>query len=482
MVEALAKLPAEVDVLVVGAGPAGMAAAAALAGSRLSLLWIDQRPTCGGAIHRQPAMAEGSGEGRSFAAPSARAQWRRLSAAVAASGAQLRGRHHFLGLDSDGIALIEDRAAARVHGLKPRAILLAVGAVERVLPRRGGQLPGVRTAGGMQVMLKETGEAPKGRIVIAGNGPLTVALAAQLVAAGNPPLAVIEAGDPLRAGSGAGMGALALLRRPRVLAEAGRYLAALHRAGVPWLRGHRVTDIRQAGEALAIDFIDASGRAGAFEADHLALHDGIRPNRFGLPEAGQTPLVVHAGDCREALGAAAAEADGTAAARRIAGILGGGLCGGLCGGRGIVDDAAIRRERAVQAALARMFAPAGSALLADLPDDTVLCRCEGRTVGDLRALLAQDGGLSPREIKLNGRFAMGACQGRFCGDNVMAVLAALAGGAAPAPTEPLPDESLAAESLPTESLAVELLTGRRWPVRPVAIAALIADQRDPDTK
>lgn len=476
MVEALAKLPAEVDVLVVGAGPAGMAAAAALAGSRLSLLWIDQRPTCGGAIHRQPATAEGSGEGRSFAAPSARAQWRRLSAAVAASGAQLRGRHHFLGLDSDGVALIEDRAAARVHGLKPRAILLAVGAVERVLPRRGGQLPGVRTAGGMQVMLKETGEAPKGRIVIAGNGPLTVALAAQLVAAGNPPLAVIEAGDPLRAGPGAGMAALALLRRPRVLAEAGRYLAALHRAGVPWLRGRRVTDIRQAGEALAIDFIDASGRAGTFEADHLALHDGIRPNRFGLPEAGETPLVVHAGDCREALGAAAAEADGTAAARRIAGILGGGLGGGLGdglgGGRGIVDDAAIRRERAVQAALARMFAPAGSAPLADLPDDTVLCRCEGRTVGDLRALLAQDGGLSPREIKLNGRFAMGACQGRFCGDNVMTVLAALAGETAPLPTE----------SLPTESLAVELLTGRRWPVRPVAIAALIADQRDPDTK
>lgn len=455
MVEALAELPAEVDVLVVGAGPAGMAAAAALAGSRLSLLWIDQRPACGGAIHRQPATGQGCGEGRSFAAPSARAQWRRLSAAVTVSGATLRGRHHFLGLDSDGVALVEDRAAARVHGLKPRAILLAVGAVERVLPRPGGQLPGVRTAGGMQVMLKETGEAPKGRIVVAGNGPLTVALAAQLVAAGNPPLAVIEASDPLRAGPAA----LALLRRPRVLAEAGRYLAALRRAGVPWLRGRRVTDIRQAGAALAIEFVDASGRAGTLEADHLALHDGIRPNRFGLPEAGGTPLVVHAGDCREALGAAAAEADGTAAARRIAGA--------LRGEHGMADDAAIRRERAVQAALAQMFAPAGSAPLSGLPDDTVLCRCEGRTVGDLRALLAGHGGLSPREIKLNGRFAMGVCQGRFCGDNVMAVSAALAGGAEPLPTEPLP---------------VELLTGRRWPVRPVAIAALIADQRDPDTK
>lgn len=453
MVEALAtSLPAEVDVLVVGAGPAGMAAAAALAGSGLSLLWIDQRPACGGAIHRQPATAEsraeGEGEGRSFAAPSARAQWRRLSAAVAASGATLRGRHHFLGLDSDGVALVEDRAAARVHGVKPRAILIAAGAVERVLPRPGGQLPGVRTAGGMQVMLKETGEAPKGRIVVAGNGPLTVALAAQLVAAGNPPLAVLEAGDPLRAGPAA----LALLRRPRVLAEAGCYLAALRRAGVPWLRGRRVTDIRQAGDALAIEFVDAAGHAGTLEADHLALHDGIRPNRFGLPEAGGAPLVVHAGDCREALGAIAAEADGAAAARRVAAALNGLPAA--------ADSAAIRRERAVQAALARMFAPARDALSL-LPDDTVLCRCEGRTVGDLRALIAQDGGLSPREIKLNGRFAMGVCQGRFCGDNVMALIAALNGRGEPAP--------------------VELLTGRRWPARPVAIADLIADC-DPDTK
>ncbi len=449
MVEALAtSLPAEVDVLVVGAGPAGMAAAAALAGSGLSLLWIDQRPACGGAIHRQPA----DGKGRSFAPPSARAQWRRLSAAVAASGARLRGRHHFLGLDSDGHALVEDRAGGRVHGLKPRAILIAVGAVERVLPRPGWQLPGVRTAGGMQVTLKETGEAPQGRIVVAGNGPLTVALAAQLVAAGNPPLAVLEAGDPLRAGAGVGVGALALLQRPRVLAEAGRYLAALYRAGVPWLRGCRVAAVRQAGAALAVDYVDAAGRAGTFDADHLALHDGIRPNRFGLPEAGGAPLVVHAGDCREALGAIAAEADGAAAARRVAAAL-----------RGLpaaADSAAIRRERAVQAALARMFAPARDALSL-LPDDTVLCRCEGRTVGDLRALIAQDGGLSPREIKLNGRFAMGVCQGRFCGDNVMALIAALNGRGEPAP--------------------VELLTGRRWPARPVAIADLIAGC-DPDTK
>ncbi len=442
MADAPADMPAAVDVLVVGAGPAGMAAVAALHGRGLSTVWIDQRDRCGGAIHRQPA----NGAGAAFAPRSVRAQWRRLADAVAASGTRLHGRHNFLGLDSDGYALVENRPAGSVGTLKPRAILLAVGAVERVLPRPGWHLPGVRTAGGMQVMLKETRIPPEGRILVAGSGPLTVALAAQLAAAGNPPVAVLEAGNPLRPG----IAGLALLRRPQVALEAGVYLATLYRAGVPWLRGRRVTAIRQAGAALEVECSDASGETGAFLVDHLALNDGIRPNRFGLPEAADTPLVVHAGDCREALGAVAAEADGKYAASRIAAA--------LLGAPRATASRAVGRERTMQAALAAMFEPTASSALALLPDDTVLCRCEGRTVGDLRALIGRGGDLSPREVKLNGRFAMGACQGRFCGDNVMALAAAMRGEAVPEP--------------------VERLTGRRWPVRPVSIASLIAGEHD----
>lgn len=440
MADAPAEMPAAVDVLVVGAGPAGMAAVAALHGRGLSVLWIDQRDRCGGAIHRQPA----NGADAAFAPRPARAQWRRLADAVAASGTHLYGRHNFLGLDSDGYALVENRPANTVGALRPRAILLAVGAVERVLPRPGWHLPGVRTAGGMQVMLKETGTPPEGRILVAGSGPLTVALAAQLAAAGNPPVAVLEAGNPLRPG----IAGLSLLRRPQVAFEAGAYLAALYRVGVPWLRGRRVTAIRQAGAALEVEYSDASGGTGAFLVDHLALNDGIRPNRFGLPEAADTPLVVHAGDCREALGAVAAEADGKHAALRVAAALSGAPLPAA--------SRAVGRERAIQAALAALFEPPAGRAPAHLPDDTVLCRCEGRTVGDLRALVGRDGGLSPREIKLNGRFAMGACQGRFCADNVMALAAAMRGEAVPEPAE--------------------RLTGRRWPVRPVSIASLIAGE------
>lgn len=433
---------ANVDVLIVGAGPAGIAAAAALDDSGLSVLWIDQRERAGGAIHRQPVDSA-----RKVRAPSSvRKQWQRLSAAMQAMKSQLSGGQNFLGLDADDLALIEDRRSGETRAIRARAIILALGAVERVLPRPGWQLPGVTTAGGMQVMLKETGQEPQGRILIAGSGPLCIALAAQLAAAGNPPVAVLEAGDPLRNP----MHGAALLTHPRMMSEAAGALAVLARHRVPWRRGWRIEAIRQTGQSLLVECVSSGGRTHTVEADHVALHDGIRPNAFGLPVKGHSTLIVHAGDCREALGAVAAEADGHIAAKRVIAAL---------TGKAIrPDTSAVDRERQAQAKLARLFKPLRQCLLAALPDDTVLCRCEKATVGDLRALVAGHPGISPREAKLNGRFAMGSCQGRFCADNAAALLAALQ-------DNPVPPDAFS-------------LTGRRWPTRPVPIASLIGRQDD----
>src|SRR5690606_27658055 len=145
------------------------------------------------------------------------------------------------GLDGEGVAILEDRRSGTSMLIRPRAVILAVGAVERVLPRSGWQLPGVWTAGGMQVLLKETGKPPEGRILVAGNGPLTIALAAQLAAAGNPPVAVLEAGDP----ASRPMQGLRLLARPRLLVEALYYLSRLARAGVAWKRRTSMLAIAQ---------------------------------------------------------------------------------------------------------------------------------------------------------------------------------------------------------------------------------------------
>ena len=447
------------DVLVVGGGPAGMACASACARQGLSVTLVDQRASLGGAIFRQPV----GGAAPVPQSASSRQRWRRLLADLtAAPGLDLRLETLFLGLEADGLALIEDRNAGRVLSLRPRALVLATGAVERVLPRPGWTLPGVVTAGGLQVMMKETGRPPAGRVVLAGSGPLLLAVAAQMTGLGHPPLAILEAGDPLRRWSAG----LALLSHPALLREAAGYLATLARARVPWHRGAVLRRIAAEGEGetLVATWTDRRGASHSLAADRIALHDGLAENAFGLPEdaeaARRRPLVLRIGDCRAALGAPAAIADGTAAGERIAARLASPT--GRQAADAETEPAALARHRAAQGHIARAFAPLAPVSPADLADDTVLCRCESRTVGDLKRLLAEDEGLSPRELKLSGRFAMGACQGRFCAANTAAVTAALTSSLT---------SSLTGTAIP---FAPGAFTGQRWPIRPVPIAALAA--------
>lgn len=432
--------PSRCDVLVIGGGAAGVAAAAELARAGLSVELAEQRAALGGAYHRQPA----AGGKESAVHARGRKQWSGLVGALSRAGVVPRLRHVFLGLDSDGLAMLDDRARGRVLAVRPRALVVAVGAVERVLPRPGWQLPGVMTAGGLQMLLKEGGGAPAGDILIAGNGPLTIALAADLARLGRPPVALVEAGDPFIRPAAA----LGLAAHPGLVAEAAGHLLRVLASRTPWLRGARLTAIERRDGRLVAAVRDRRGRSRTIAADLIALHDGIRPNDFGLPDlSASEPLVVRAGDCREALGIRAAVADGRDAARRVVSL--------LSRRDGTTADHAVERQRQAQSILRDLFRPVdGGDPLAALPDETILCRCEGRTVGDLRGMLAE-GALSPREIKLNGRFGMGLCQGRFCADTVIQLLA-----------DARPED----HALPAGRLSRD-----RWPVRPVSIAALAAE-------
>jgi len=161
-----------------------------------------------------------------------------------------------------------------------------------------------------------------------------------------------------------------------------------------------------------------------------------------LPPAmrSETACIVHAGDCREVLGAVAAADDGRRAARQVA---------RHCDPAGTLPDdrqldQAIALARRTQGALAQLFQTPALVPTAN----TVICRCEGLRRADLARLQVAG---SARELRLVGRFGMGACQGRFCAHSVSALAHEYGIDFAP------------------EALSGEV---QRWPLRPVSLVAL----------
>jgi hypothetical protein len=292
----------------------------------------------------------------------------------------------------------------------------------------------------MQIQLKETGEAPTGPVLIAGTGPLPLALGAQLTAAGNPPVAILERGRPGRAAIGNPLAALAGLRSPGHVGEALGYALRLAHAGVPYRTGWGVTAIEAVPDGLRVGCRHVDGRIKEYRVRHLALHDGLATNDVGLPAQSINGVrVVRAGDCREVLGADAAINDGQRAAQVVAGHLGQAVPAGAF-------DREIASARRMQRSLSVLCA----APTVPIAPETVICRCEGLRRGDLDSL---QGASSAREIRLVGRFGMGACQGRFCLDSVRTI-AAEAGTRFDAE---FPDDTV-----------------RRWPLRPVSVVSLAA--------
>ncbi|MEK6368407.1 MAG: FAD/NAD(P)-binding oxidoreductase [Burkholderia gladioli] len=392
-------MKAHYEIVVIGAGPAGLAAARAAAGAGARVAILDDNPQAGGQIWRQGPVFEP-------AAPLVES----LAALRASSVELIPGARVVAALP--GRELLVEQASAEAGGaiLGYDKLIVATGARELLLPFAGWTLPGVTGAGGLQALVKGGVPVRGERIVIAGSGPLLIAALATAREAGANVLAVVEQASA-RAVRGF---TLSLAATPSKLVQAARLTRGF--IGVDYLTGGVLRAAHGSARVEAAT-IEIEGRQRVIECDRIACGYGLVPN-LTLPLAlgcelrdGAVAVDARQRTSREAV-FAAGESTGIGGMElaRAEGALAGLAAAGVDEGDRRV--AALMREREVwrgfAARVARTFA-LGDAARALPPDDTVLCRCEDVTLGAAR------GYADARDAKLQTRCGMGACQGRVCG-------------------------------------------------------------------
>jgi thioredoxin reductase/bacterioferritin-associated ferredoxin len=422
------------DIVVIGAGPAGLAAATEVARGGATVLLLDDQPAPGGQVYRAAAQADDDA-GRIMG--QAYLRGRELLTEAAGAGVEMSARSTVWWADPGGAVAFSRDGTSRM--IRAQRLIVASGSMERPAPVPGWTLPGAMTAGGAQALLKSGGLAARDA-VFAGTGPLLYLVAAQYLRAGFPPRAVLDAtpGSHYAAALRFLPGAL---RHTGLLATGLRLVRELRRAGVPVVRRVDSLRILGTGSVEGIRY-ERRGRSRDVETAHVFLHLGVAPDpnlalALGCDHfwhAGQRcwhastdgwgrsslPNVFLAGDGAAIGGAIAAEGQGRLAAWRA-------LCDLGHLSRSDRDRhskpvrARLAREKAVRPFLDRLFLPPASWRLPDDPD-SIVCRCEAVPVGEIRRAVGQ-GARGLDGLKSFTRCGMGPCQGRLCGVTVAEILA-----------------------------------------------------------
>jgi NADPH-dependent 2,4-dienoyl-CoA reductase/sulfur reductase-like enzyme len=331
------------------------------------------------------------------------------------------------------------------YSVRYKKMVIAAGAYDRPVPFPGWTLPGVLTAGGAQSLVKTQRVLPGENFLLAGTGPLQLALANQIADAGGHVVAIAEAGH-IESWFGLIKGALG---QWQLLGDAGQYLYGVRRAGIPLWRNHMIVEARGQGqlEEAVVAEVDKNWRPkpGTYrtvKVDTLCVGYGFVPSveltRFAECEHRYDPLlggwipirndhmettvrdVYAVGDCTGIAGSLVAIEEG-----RIAGLAAAQRLGHLTAMEARERMAPSREHLAglqrLREVLDRISVPRPG-LYELAKDDTIVCRCEEITLGEVKAALA-DGAADMKEVKRMTRIGMGNCQGRMCGPAMQEIIA-----------------------------------------------------------
>ncbi|WP_200546658.1 FAD-dependent oxidoreductase [Erwinia sp. S38] len=461
--------PAETvcDLLVLGAGPAGLSAALVAAQAGAAVIVIDERPQSGGQFFKPLAPSH-------ILHGNMPPQWRDgeklLNDAVAAGITVIQQATVWAAFSVNEIAVMVN---GQTRLFRPAQLIIATGAYERPVPFPGWTLPGVMTTGAGQTLAKAYRVIPGSRVVVSGNGPLNLQFAADLLESQGSVVEVLERAP--KPGLKHFRQIFTMLQAaPELLWKGRHYLGVLkkHRVSLSW--GYEVVAAhgQQRLERITVMRVDANGQriAGSrreIGCDVLCLGHGFIPSTdlarmlgceqqlsatpFSTPTIktdsnGATSVsgVYVVGDGAKLGGAQVAQARG-----RLAGLAAAAALGKTVSPQEIPTlTSRLTRAEDFQRALWQVYqAPAVS--LASLEDETVICRCENITLGRLRQAISQ-GIDTPAALKRNLRSGMGLCQGRTCSGMVAQLV----------------------EEMTGRRNTVSGFYAPRFPVRPVPIAAL----------
>jgi len=418
-----------VDVVIVGAGPAGLAAAAVLATHKLSVCLIDEQIGPGGQIWRNTSPAH---------------RWPGVSYNPASTVIDINVQQAIT------VTWLQHKIDARVMcETQARALIIATGAMERPLLFPGTQLPGVMGIGEVQGVLKQARLVPCGPgVILAGHGPLLLLSAKQLIEQGGSIDAVLDLSIPGARLNAAKYLPAALMSDPALLMQGLQLLRSFRSKGIRVWKNVTALQARGDDHVQQVHFV-ADGREQRLPARLLAVHDGVLPNT----QLTRLLNLDHRWNDKQQAFVPLTQADGRSSHPHVwiagdgAGIAGVDLAvqrGQITGfsvaqsletpstqGAKRHDNAATRQLiRSINRRLpARSFV---DTLYPPLPvdhlatADTIVCRCEAITLETIRNAITQ-GATGPNRVKTFTRCGMGACQGRQCGTQLTRILAQATG-------------------------------------------------------
>lgn len=424
------------DLVIIGAGPAGMAAASSASKYGLNVAILDEQANLGGQIYRslshstlvdESILGPDYYQGRSLINNTQKAKLDYLPNATVWS------------ISSD--LIINFTCQQQGRQIKTKKLLIATGAQERPAPFSGWTLPGVMTCGSAQILLKSSGITPSGPLVLAGSGPLLLLIAAQLNRAGVEIKAILDTTPRGRYVAALPYLSKALKNLPLLL-KGVSLIAEIKKSKIPiYKQVSHLSATSTSQEHMDRVTFKQGYKEQSITCTTLLIHQGVVPNvqltralqlnhhwhdlqqcwHPTLDQWGQSshPDIFIAGDSGGIAGAKAAAYLGELSALKITQTLNKIECDKL---KELAASTSkkLKKEAAIRPFLDALYQPHKNFLTPS--DDTLVCRCEEVSAKQIRDMVAR-GCKGPNQTKAFSRAGMGPCQGRLCGLTVANIIA-----------------------------------------------------------